>query len=492
MTPMLQYEEALQAHRALLQARREAQAQVFTSNEQFNDWLNRSAADLRMLTSRTEHGAYPYAGIPWFSTPFGRDALITALQTLWLNPGLARGVLAFLAAHQAQEEDSRRDAEPGKILHEMRAGEMAALGEVPFARYYGSVDATPLFVWLAGAYYRRSADRSFIQTIWPNIRRALDWIDRFGDRDGDGFVEYSRHSADGLVQQGWKDSDDSVFHHDGSAAQGPIALCEVQAYVYEARREAAALARMLGEERYARHLDQQADTLKQRFNEAFWCEDIGTFAIALDGAKRPCRVRSSNAGHVLATGIADATLARRAARTLLSPDSFNGWGVRTIARGEARYNPMSYHNGSVWPHDSAMVAAGLTRYGDSKDANRIMTGLFDASIALDLHRLPELFCGFDRMRGQGPILYPVACLPQAWASGAVFQLLQASLGVVFSPEKPQLRFYHPQLPDYLHRLEITNLQFADGVIDLAFRRHPRDVGINVLRKEGDIEIAVIV
>ena len=488
----LQYDDALRAHRAALQARREAGAEVFTSNEQFNDWLNRSAADLRMLTSHTESGPYPYAGTPWFSTPFGRDALITALQTLWLDPDMARGVLAFLATHQAQEEDPASDAEPGKILHEMRGGEMAALGEVPFARYYGSVDSTPLFVWLAGAYYRRSGDRAFIESIWPNIRRALDWIDRYGDADGDGFIEYARHSANGLVQQGWKDSNDSVFHHDGSEAQGPIALCEVQAYGYEARREAAALARMLGEGQYADELEAQAEILKQRFNQAFWCEDMQTFALALDGAKRPCRVRSSNAGHVLATGIADEALARRAAQTLLAPASFNGWGVRTIAQGEARYNPMSYHNGSVWPHDSALAAAGVARYGNKADALRIMTGLFDASIALDQHRLPELFCGFERLPGQGPTLYPVACQPQAWASGAVFHLLQSCLGLVFSPEKPQLRFHYPQLPDYLHRLEITNLRFDSGVVDLVFHRHLRDVGVNVLRKEGDIDIAVIV
>lgn len=490
--PLTQYEDALQAHRGMLQARRETQAEIFTSNEQFNDWLNRSAADLRMLTSQTEAGDYPYAGIPWFSTPFGRDALITARQTLWLNPEVGRGVLAFLAKHQATHDDPACDAEPGKILHEMRGGEMAALGEVPFARYYGTVDATPLFVSLAGAYYRRSGDRTFIQAIWPNIRLALEWIDRFGDPDGDGFVEYARHSANGLVQQGWKDSDDSIFHHDGSPARGPIALCEVQGYVYEAKCEAALLARMLNEADYAVALETQAADLKKRFNEAFWCEDIQTFALALDGAKRPCRVRSSNVGHVLATGIADEALACQAAATLLAPPSFSGWGVRTIAEGEARYNPMSYHNGSIWPHDSAMVAAGLARYGYKKEASKIMTGLFDTSIALDLHRLPELFCGFNRLPGQGPTLYPVACLPQAWASGAVFHFLQACLGLVFSDEKPQLRFYHPQLPDYLHRLEITNLRVAGGVVDLAFRRHPRDVGVNVLRKEGDIEIAVIV
>ncbi|HHM06025.1 MAG TPA: amylo-alpha-1,6-glucosidase [Gammaproteobacteria bacterium] len=489
---VVRYDEALRAHRALLRKRREAAAEVFTSNEQFNDWLNRSAADLHMLTTDTPEGPYPYAGTPWFSTPFGRDALITALQTLWLNPALARGVLAFLAHHQAEEEDPASDAEPGKILHEMRGGEMAALGEVPFARYYGSVDATPLFVWLAGAYYRRSGDRALIEAIWPNIRRALEWIDHYGDADGDGFVEYTRHSANGLVQQGWKDSDDSVFHADGSAADGPIALCEVQAYVYEAKREAAALARLLGEERFAADLEAQAVALQRRFNAVFWCEEIQTYALALDGAKRPCRVRSSNAGHVLATGIADPVRGRQVAQSLLAPASFSGWGVRTIAAGEARYNPMSYHNGSVWPHDSALVAAGVARYGNKEDVLKILTGLFDASITLDLHRLPELFCGFDRLRGQGPTLYPVACLPQAWASGAVFHLLQSCLGLVFSPEKPQLRFYHPKLPDYLDRIKITRLRFNSGVIDLVFRRHPRDVGINVLRKEGDVEIAVIV
>jgi len=490
--PRVKYESAIQAHRKMLQERLKAQAEVCSSNEQFNDWLNRSAADLRMLTSQTQHGEYPYAGIPWFSTPFGRDALITALQTLWLNPELTRDVLAFLSAHQATEEDPRYDAEPGKILHEMRSGEMAVLGETPFACYYGTVDATPLYIMLAGAYYRRSSDRAFIQSIWPNICRALEWIDQYGDIDGDGFVEYARHSENGLVQQGWKDSDDSVFHQDGTPASAPIALCEVQGYVYEAKREAATMAQMLGEGAFAEELKHQAKDLKERFNEAFWCEDIQTFALALDGQKRPCKVRSSNAGHVLATGIADKVLGKRAAETILSPESFNEWGVRTIAAGEVRYNPMSYHNGTIWPHDSAMVAAGLARYKNKKQANKIMTGLFNASIAFDQHRLPELFCGFDRLPGQGPTLYPVACLPQAWASGAVFHLLQSCLGLVFSPEKPQLRFYHPRLPDYLHRLKVINLRFANGSIDLSFHRHPQNVSINVLRREGDIEIVVIV
>ncbi len=473
-------------------ARSRQAAEVHTSNEQFNDWINRSAADLHMLITETEHGPFPYAGVPWYSTPFGRDGIITALQYLWLYPELARGVLAFLAAHQADEEDPRRDAEPGKILHELRLGEMAALGEVPFQRYYGTVDATPLFVMLAGAYYERTGDRPFLEAIWPNIERALDWIDRYGDRDGDGFVEYERRCEQGLANQGWKDSHDSVFHADGRLAEGPVALCEVQGYVYAARRAAAELAGVFGEVERARSLHAQAEDLRRRFNEAFWCEDLSTFVLALDGDKRPCKVVASNAGHALFTGIAAEEYARRTGETLLADPAFNGWGVRTVAEGAPRYNPMSYHNGSVWPHDNALIAAGLARYGYADQALRILTGLFDASIMVDLHRLPELFCGFTRQPGQGPTRYPVACEPQAWAAGAVFHLLQACLGLRFSPHKPQITFHYPRLPAWLDRVEIRNLRVGGGTLDLALRRHPLDVGINVLRKEGDIDVAVIV
>ena len=476
----------------VVEARSRQAAEVHTSNEQFNDWVNRSAADLHMLITETEHGPYPYAGVPWYSTPFGRDGIITALQYLWLYPELARGVLAFLAAHQADEEDPRRDAEPGKILHELRHGEMAALGEVPFQRYYGTVDATPLFVMLAGAYYERTGDRPFLEAIWPNIERALEWIDRYGDRDGDGFVEYERRCEHGLANQGWKDSHDSVFHADGRLAEGPIALCEVQGYVYAARRAAAELAGVFGEVERARSLHVQADDLRRRFNEAFWCEELSTFVLALDGDKRPCRVVTSNAGHALFTGIAAEEYARRTGETLLAEPAFNGWGVRTVAKGAPRYNPMSYHNGSVWPHDNALIAAGLARYGYADQALRILTGLFDASIMVDLHRLPELFCGFTRQPGQGPTRYPVACEPQAWAAGAVFHLLQACLGLRFSPRKPQITFSYPRLPAWLDRVEIRNLRVGGGTIDLALRRHPLDVGINVLRKDGDIDVAVIV
>ncbi|MCO6440900.1 MAG: amylo-alpha-1,6-glucosidase [Nitrococcus mobilis] len=471
---------------------REKIGSVFTSNEQFNDWINRSAADLQMLTTETLQGDYPYAGVPWFNAPFGRDGIVTALQYLWLNPQLARGVLSFLSATQATEENAAQDAEPGKILHETRRGEMASLQEIPFWRYYGTVDATPLFVVLAGAYYRRTGDQPFLETIWPNIEAALAWIDRYGDSDGDGFVEYARHSSNGLIHQGWKDSEDSVFHQDGSPAQAPVALCEVQGYVYEAKKTAAKLAALLGEAARAVELERQAESLKEKFNQAFWCDGIATFALALDGHKQPCRVISSNAGHTLFSGIANQRYAQHLAETLLNEASYSGWGIRTLASTERCFNPMSYHNGSIWPHDNAIVAMGLARYGFKNQALQILTSLFDASIMMDLHRLPELFCGFNRLPGQGPTLYPVACLPQAWASGTVFYLLQACLGLTFSEEKPQLRFHHPRLPNYIQRLEITNLRFGNAVIDLTLRRHLHDVGVNVLRKEGDLEVAVIV
>lgn len=489
---VLSYDEAL--HRAEVEIERAAAltGHVFTSNEQFNDLANRSTADLRMLVTETPYGPYPYAGVPWYSTPFGRDGIITALQTLWLDPDLARGVLAFLAAHQADREDPARDAEPGKIIHEMREGELAAIGEVPFGRYYGSVDATPLFVMLVGAYYDRTGDRAFIHALWPHVERALAWIDDYGDADGDGFVEYSRHSANGLVHQGWKDSDDSVFHADGTLAQGPIALCEVQGYVYAAKQAAARLARLLDDGGRAAQLDHSAAALKRNFNGVFWSERLDTFVLALDGDKRPCQVAASNAGHALFTGIALEEYARRTGELLTSSKFFSGWGMRTLADTEVRYNPMSYHNGSVWPHDNGIVAMGLARYGFKDGALKLLTGLFDAGIALELNRLPELYCGFDRLPGQAPTLYPVACLPQAWASGAVFHMLQACLGMTFSADKPQLCFNHPRLPEYLHSLEIKNLRFRDGFVDLIVRRHPHDVGINVLRKDGDIEVAVIV
>lgn len=464
---------------------------IHTSNEQFNDWLGQSTADLHMMLTRTEGEEwYPHAGVPWYSTPFGRDGLITALECLWNMPFVAKGVLRFLARTQATGERPEEDAEPGKILHEMRKGEMAALGEIPFARYYGTIDATPLFVLLAGAYYERTGDLELIRDIWPNIEKALHWIDAYGDSDGDGFVEYERKTPSGLRNQGWKDSYDAIFREDGSLAEGAVALCEVQGYVYAAKRHAAGLADVLGRESTATRLSREAEELQAQFEDAFWCEDLGTYALALDGDKNQCRVRSSNAGHALFSGIAHRDRARQVADTLFEDASFCDWGIRTVAHSEARYNPMSYHNGSIWPHDNALIAAGLGSYGFKDKALELLTAFFDASLFVDLQRLPELFCGFRRRSGKGPILYPVACIPQAWAAGSVFMLLQACLGLSISAPDREICFHYPKLPPSINEIEITGLQVGDARVDLRLRRHEEDVGVNIVNKEGEVEVAV--
>ena len=479
---------ALRNARRALRASSSRAAAVETSNEIFNEAVRRSVSDLYMLITDLPEGPYPYAGIPWFSAVFGRDALITALQSLWMDPSIARGVLAHLAANQAQHEDAAADAEPGKILHEVRQGEMAELGEVPFRRYYGSVDSTPLFVMLAGAYLERTGDLDFLRDLWPNVEAALAWIDKHGDLDGDGFVEYDRRTREGLVNQGWKDSHDSIFHADGSLAEGPIALVEIQGYAYAARRGAAAIARRLGLEQRAAALDRQAEELRLRFDAAFWDEDLGTYVLALDGDKRRCRVRTSNAGHALFTGIALPHRAESVVRNLMGRTSFSGWGIRTVASSELRYNPMSYHNGSLWPHDNAMIAAGFARYGFARQAARVFEGLFDASIYIDLRRLPELFCGFARQRGQGPTFYPVACTPQAWAATAPLFLLQACLGLGFDPERRSVTFEHPVLPTFLDEVVLRGLSVGDARIDVALRRAGTGVAVHVLAREGDIRV----
>jgi glycogen debranching enzyme len=461
---------------------------LYSNNEQFNVYVNRSTGDLQIMMLGNSEGPYPYAGIPWFNTVFGRDGLITALETLWIYPWIAASVLSYLAQTQATENDAETDAEPGKILHETRKGEMARLGEHPFRRYYGSVDATPLFVVLANAYYERTGDLPLIRKIWPAIERALEWIETWGDPDGDGFVEYQRRSSKGLLHQGWKDSSDAIFHADGTLAEGPIALCEVQGYVYAAKVGGAKLAELLGHTKMAEKLRQQAQRLQQQFEQAFWCEELSCYALALDGQKRPCRVRTSNAGHALFAGIASQEHAERTAHTLFGEDMFSGWGVRTLSTDSARYNPMSYHNGSVWPHDNALIGWGMFRYGFTDYLLRILTGLFDASLFLDLHRLPELFCGFPRRRGEGPTLYPVACAPQSWSVAAGIWLIQACLGLTVDGVRSQVRFHHACLPPFLSSVQIRNLKVGKASLDLSLRRYPHDVGVTVLRRQGQVEV----
>jgi glycogen debranching enzyme len=483
--------------RALRSARRELRnltagvCSIETSNELFNEIIHRAGADLCMLNTETAQGSYPYAGIPWYSTTFGRDGLITALQMLWIDPRIAQGVLRRLAFFQAKTTDPQADAEPGKILHEMRGGEMAALREVPFAQYYGSVDSTPLFVLLAGLYVERTGDEATLAELWPAIEAALQWIDGPGDPDKDGFVEYQRATEQGLANQGWKDSFDAIFHADGRLAEGYIALAEVQGYVFAGKQLAARCARRLGLNDRAEQLESAARRLAERFEEAFWCEELGTYALALDGDKQPCKVRTSNAGQLLFTGIVQTDRARRVAADLMSPKFFSGWGIRTVALGEVRYNPMSYHDGSIWPHDNALIALGLARYGLKRSVAHLFKGLFDAASYMDLRRLPELFCGFRRERRRGPVLYPVACAPQAWASATAFTLLEAALGLEFDAARGEIRLRDPRLPEFLNEVVLRDLQLGPSSVDLRVRRHGEEVSLEVLRTRGQIQVSIV-
>ncbi len=484
--------------RGLLSARRNltrstaCTAFIETSNAVFNEIVCRSLADLRMLMTATPDGIYPYAGIPWYSTTFGRDGIITAMQMLWFDPTVAKGVLKRLARFQADKYDAVSDAEPGKILHEMRQGEMAALGEVPFGLYYGSVDSTPLFVVLAGLYVQRTGDDEFLREIWPNIARALEWIEGPGDRDGDGFVEYSRATQDGLANQGWKDSHDAVFHANGDLAEGPIALVEVQGYVYAALIAAAFCARRLADFECAGSLLAKAERLRQRFEDAFWSDELGTYALALDGRKKPCLVRTSNAAHTMFTGIMSPERARLVAADIMRPSFNSGWGIRTVATGEVRYNPMSYHNGSIWPHDNALIALGLSQYGLTDGIAPIFNGLMQAAAYMEQRRLPELFCGFSRRRSRGPVLYPVACAPQAWASGCAFQLLQAVLGLEYDLDAQAVRLRNPSVPMSVGALTVRNLTLGDAAISFTVRPHANGtISLGVLESSGNIKISVV-
>jgi glycogen debranching enzyme len=464
---------------------------VTTSNDLFNAWLARSRADLNMLLTAVPEGMYPYGGVPWFTTPFGRDGIITALECLWTAPAIAKGVLGYLSATQARDVSPEQDAEPGKILHEAREGEMATLGEIPFRRYYGSVDSTPLYLLLAGAYYRRTGDLAFVKSIWPNIQLALDWINRYGDVDGDGFVEYYRKSEQGLVQQGWKDSQDSIFYANGMVAHGPIAVCEVQGYVYAAKLEISAIAAALDQQDTAQQLMREAQNLQAKFERSFWDDDLGMYALALDGDKRPCLVRASNAGHCLFCGIASRDHAATLAKNLTGETFYSGWGIRTVADSESRYNPMSYHNGSIWPHDNAIIAAGFTRYRLTELSAKVMAGLFEASTAFDFSRLPELFCGFPRRLGKGPTSYPVACSPQAWAAGAAFLLLQSSVGLSIDAMKKRVTLARPVLPGLLEEVRIRELAVGDASVDLVLFRSGHSVAATVERRTGNVDVIIV-
>ena len=465
---------------------------VVSDHELFNLVIKRSVADLRLLVNEGPGPEQRYiaAGVPWFTTLFGRDSLITAIQSLAVRPQVAVETLTVLAAFQAQVMDPWRDAEPGKILHELRTGEMAGTGELPHTPYYGSVDSTPLWLILLGLTFDWTGDRALVERLWPNALAALDWIDRYGDRDGDGFVEYERRSERGLVNQGWKDSSDAIRDRHGRELRAPIALAEVQGYVFDAKRRMAGLARMRGDEAMAIRLEAEAETLRQRFEAAFWVEDQRFYAMALDGEKRQADAIGSNAGQCLWTGIASPERARDVVARLLRPEMFSGWGIRTYAADQPGYNPIGYHTGTVWPHDTSLIAAGFKRYGYDDGSNQLASQMLDAAQRFPDYRLPELFCGFDYGDATTPVPYPVACSPQAWAAGSSFLFLETMLGLRAHADRGELELLHPHLPDWLGKVTLTDLRVGGASVDLLFHRWRGTTSAEVLRKVGDLAVTV--
>jgi len=464
--------------------------QIKTDNELFDQLLTRGLRDLRALYTTMDGGGIIAAGIPWYVAAFGRDTLITSHQMLMLSPRPAKESLQVLAQFQGKTVDDWRDEEPGKILHEIRKGELAGSGYLPHTPYYGSVDATLWFLILLAQYFRWTNDLGFVKEMIPAAEAALAWIDEHGDLDGDGFVEYKSRSSRGLRNHGWKDAHDSVAHTDGRLAEPPIALAEVQAYVYMAWVRMSDVFSALGDFERAVMLRNRATILRRRFHEFFWMPEQNFFAGALDADKEQVRQIVSNPGHGLYCGIVDPGSADSVVHRLMEPDMFSGWGIRTMGKGEKSYNPMSYHNGTVWPHDNALIAAGFKRYGFIEETNRIVTALFEAAQFADYMRLPELFCGFTRRTPSPPVHYPVACSPQAWAAGAPFLLLQAMLGISALAHENLLTVNKPHLPPWLNEVELRNLRIGDNTISLVFRREREITSFSLLERQGDVRVVM--
>jgi glycogen debranching enzyme len=482
--------DAVAAVRRAARHRQAEAVRITTDHEPFNRIVRRSLADLEMLLTDTPHGRVPYAGVPWYVAPFGRDSLITALFALPYDPGIAAATLRFLAAWQGRTSDAFVDQEPGKILHEYRRGEMANRREIPFVPYYGTVDATPLFVVLLAEYLAWTADLPLVRALCPAARAALTWMREHGDRDGDGYLEYARRSPIGLDNQGWKDSADAVMHADGRLASTPIALAEVQGYAYAALVGASRLAGALGDPALAGLLRVEAEKLREAFGRDFWLEGLGCYALALDGDKQPCAVITSNPGHCLWAGIADPARAEVIGTRLLADDMFSGWGIRTLSSRERRYNPMSYHNGSVWPHDNALIAAGLRRYGRVDGTVTLASALIDAAQWFEDGRMPELFCGFPRHPEHGPTRYPVACAPQAWAAATPLALLTALLGLEADARGERLTVQRPVLPPWLRFVELRGLRVGASRLDIGVSQGRHGASVELLGRQGDAELIV--
>ncbi len=481
----VEIEEKREQMSALYEEWRSCGTRWETPVQDFQDTLDRAVDDIRALYINVEDSSVISAGIPWYSTIFGRDSIITSLQTLSLTPQIAKDTLLYLARYQGEKEDQFTGEEPGKILHELRRGEMARNREIPHLPYYGTIDATPLWLILLHETWMWTGDSGLVRKLLPNAERALEWIDRFGDLDGDGFLEYENQSAGGLANQGWKDSSDGVPFPDGTLPRSPIALVEVQGYVYDAKMRMAKLFDVFGNPARAERLRSEAEQLRQKIIERFWIEELGMFALALDGGKKRIPTVTSNAGHLLWSGVPTDEQARRMADVLLSEEMFSGWGIRTLSAAHRVFNPMSYHNGSIWPHDNSLVVMGLRRYQLAARALPVIRGLYDASIYGEFQRLPELFCGMARGKGKHPVQYPVSCSPQAWASGTFFMLMQATLGI--QPDAPRriLHISNPLLPDFINQLVLTNLTIGNSKVSLQFDRYRDRTLANLISASGE-------
>lgn len=460
---------------------------VTTDNAVWNDIVERARLDLHLLRSGTKEAPYPAAGIPWFATLFGRDSLTVGFQNLW-DPNQAASLLRLLARSQGTKVDPWRDEQPGKIMHELRRGELAQCNIIPFNPYYGTVDATPLFIVLLAEYYLVSGDVNLLRELEPNLRAALDWMEYYGDLDHDGFLEYERQSGSGLTNQGWKDSWDAITYKNGDLVEPPIALVEVQAYAYAARIGARDIYRALGDDSEASRQEYLAHWLRDAFNRDFWMEDEGCYCLALDGKKNQATVISSNPGQTLWTGIVPPDRATRVAERLMRPDMFTGWGVRTLATGEVRYNPMGYHVGTVWPHDNAWFALGLKRYGEESKLRDLITGFFQSTRQFPDQRVPELFCGYDREQYRIPVRYPVACSPQAWASGAVLMFLRAMLGLVPKAPRNELWIVRPELPNWLTSVTLQRVPVGNGYISVRYQRQGQHTFTELLEIQGPLHV----
>jgi glycogen debranching enzyme len=454
--------------------------------------LHRSLTDLRTLRTSLDGQHYFAAGVPWFSTLFGRDSILTSLQMLAVNPGIAAETLRLLARFQARDTSDWHDSQPGKILHELREGELAHLNEIPHTPYYGSVDSTPLFLLLLARSAEWTGTLDLFQELRPNVDAALDWIDRYGDSNGDGYIDYTSLSAHGLANQGWKDSGNAIANADGSLTVPPIALPEVQGYVYRARLGIAGLFERAGDPARAESLRAQADDLRRRFNRDFWSERIGTYVLALQAGGRPAEVVASNAGQVLWTGIADPDKAGATVRRMMAADLFNGWGIRTLSSQAENYNPSGYHLGSVWPFDNGLIVAGFRRYGFDQPAWTVITAMFESARQFDVYRLPELFSGFDREEYEVPVHYPVACHPQAWSAGALPYALTTLLGLVPDGFNHRLKIVRPLLPEEIGPIEIRSIAVGGAHADLIFTPSVNGTAeVKVLVRDGDLEVDVI-